>query len=163
MTTAERTADLPAASLDASRREQTIEQLNKGLATMADLGLIAKQAHWNVRGPNFQGLHELLDVIAAEVREWSDMLAERAVTLGGTAHGTSQDIVKKSALKAFPSNEHRWEALTTEVYQRMYTAGEQLRGFAGDLEDELITQDLVIEIVQGLEKRAWMLRSHLDR
>lgn len=162
MTTAERNVTLPATSLDRSRRDQTIEQLNKGLATMADLALVAKQAHWNVRGPNFQGLHELLDVIAGETREWSDMLAERAVTLGGTAHGTSQDIVKVSALKAFPREEHRWETLANEVHERMHTAAEQLRSYASELDDELITQDMMVEIVQGLEKRAWMLRSHLE-
>ena len=58
------------------------------LAAAIDLQLPAKQAHWNVKGPNFVGLHELFDKVAGEALEYTDLIAERAVALGGTAEGT---------------------------------------------------------------------------
>src|SRR5712691_3406551 len=45
-------------------RRATIDLLNQQLADVLDLGLQAKQAHWNVKGPHFIGLHELFDKVA---------------------------------------------------------------------------------------------------
>lgn len=44
--------DLPEAT-----RTKVIQVLNDRLAAAIDLQLQAKQAHWNVKGPNFVGLH----------------------------------------------------------------------------------------------------------
>lgn len=157
------TASLPAASLQAGRRGELIAALNGNLATMMDLAAAAKQAHWNVRGPNFQGLHELFDLVAAEARDWGDMLAERAVTLGGTAHGTIQDAAQGSELEPFPTDERGWQPLVRAVHDRMLTSAEQLRQLAKSLDDELATQDICLEIIRGVEKRAWMLDAHFER
>src|SRR5882724_780188 len=83
-------------------RRATIDLLNQQLADVLDLGLQAKQAHWNVKGPNFIGLHELFDKVAEEVEEFTDDIAERAVELGGVALGTVQVISKRSRLAAYP-------------------------------------------------------------
>src|SRR4249920_1934020 len=77
-------------SLRKSTRRAMIDLLNRQLADVLDLGLQAKQAHWNVKGPNFIGLHELFDKVAEELEEFSDDIAERAVELGGVALGTIQ-------------------------------------------------------------------------
>jgi hypothetical protein len=55
--------------------------LNQQLCDALDLGLQAKQAHWNVKGPNFIGLHELFDKVAEELEGFTDDIAERAVAL----------------------------------------------------------------------------------
>ena len=75
--------DLPAAT-----RARVGVLLNARLADTIDLQLQAKQAHWNVKGPNFIALHELFDKVADAAEEASDMLAERLVALGGRAEGT---------------------------------------------------------------------------
>src|SRR5579885_2041657 len=87
-------------------REQTrramIDLLNQQLADVLDLGLQAKQAHWNVKGPHFIGLHELFDKVADELEEFTDEIAERAVELGGIALGTLQVTAKTSRLPVYP-------------------------------------------------------------
>src|SRR6059036_846562 len=83
-------------------RSKMIELLNQQLADVLDLGLQAKQAHWNVKGPHFIGLHELFDKVAEELEEFIDSVAERAVELGGVAQGTAQVIAKNSRLSAYP-------------------------------------------------------------
>src|SRR5262249_35734714 len=85
-------------------RSKVIELLNDNLAEILDLGLQAKQAHWNVKGPHFIGLHELFDKVAEELEEYTDNIAERAVELGGIALGTVQVIAKHSSLAAYPLN-----------------------------------------------------------
>jgi starvation-inducible DNA-binding protein len=75
-----------------------IELLNARLADCKDLQTQTKQAHWNVKGPNFIGLHELFDKINEEVDEYVDEIAERAVQLGGVAEGTARVVAKRSTL-----------------------------------------------------------------
>src|SRR5437867_8298864 len=82
-------------------RRKSIDLLNQQLADVLDLGLQAKQAHWNVKGPNFIGLHELFDKVAEELEEFTDDIAERAVELGGVAQGTIQVVSKHSRLAAY--------------------------------------------------------------
>jgi starvation-inducible DNA-binding protein len=85
-------------TLSATIRAQSIELLNKHLAAAIDLHAQAKQAHWNVRGPGFIAIHELFDKVSEDVETYSDMLAERAGGLGGTAQGTIQVAAVRSVL-----------------------------------------------------------------
>src|SRR6476619_3798249 len=70
-------------------RAELIPLLNQRLADVLDLQLQLKQAHWNVKGPNFIALHELFDEVAEDVEDYVDTIAERIVQLGGIAEGTA--------------------------------------------------------------------------
>src|SRR5690606_38565861 len=72
--------------------------LNDTLAATPDLALIPKQAHRNLKGPQFIAVHELLDGFRDDLDEHVDTIAERAVQLGGTAFGTTQIVAKESKL-----------------------------------------------------------------
>src|SRR5213078_3957500 len=65
--------------LSETTRGKAIELLNARLADAIDLQTQTKQAHWNVKGPNFIALHELFDKINEDVEDYVDSLAERAV------------------------------------------------------------------------------------
>src|SRR5260370_3468794 len=86
-------------SLPEQIRSRSVALLNRHLAAAIDLHAQVKQAHWNVRGPNFIAIHELLDKVANVVEEYSDKIAERAGALGATAQGT----VQPTADHPFPS------------------------------------------------------------
>ena len=88
--------DLP----DPTRRE-IIELLNRQLADAIDLGLQAKQAHWNVKGRRFVGLHELFDKAAETIEGFIDDIAERIAQLGEVALGTLQIVARNSRLSAY--------------------------------------------------------------
>lgn len=49
-----------------------------GWQTPFDLQLQLKQAHWNVKGLKFIGLHELFDKIRKDVEIYMDEIVERA-------------------------------------------------------------------------------------
>lgn len=136
--------------------------LNQQLADVIDLGLQAKQAHWNVKGPHFIGLHELFDKTAEELEEFTDGIAERAVELGGTAQGTIQVVGKQSRLRAYPlditsGNEH-----VTALSDALATFGTSTRqaidaaSAAGDAD----TADLFTEVSRGVDKLLWMVEAH---
>src|SRR5260370_15764340 len=85
-----------------AERTQLIALINQRLADIVDLQMQLKQAHWNVKGPHFIGLHELFDKIAEEVESYVDLIAERIVQLGGTAQGTVRVAAAHSRLEEYP-------------------------------------------------------------
>src|SRR6516225_3456605 len=84
-------------------RAKAIELLNARLADCKDLQTQVKQAHWNVKGPNFISLHLLFDKINDDVEEYVDDIAERAVQLGGVAEGTARMVAKRTSLAEYPA------------------------------------------------------------
>src|SRR5215510_589553 len=87
--------------LPETTRVKVIELCNGRLADAIDLQTQCKQAHWNVKGPNFIALHELFDKINEDVEDYVDLIAERAVQLGGVAEGTARMVVKRSSLEEY--------------------------------------------------------------
>src|SRR3954453_23818874 len=111
--------------LDGDLRDHLVVHLNQNLANLADLSSAYDHAHWNVSGPNFAQLHELFDRFADQTREYMDMLAERAVTLGGTARGTIQAAVESSRLTAFPQMERsQWRLVEVLVLRLEHVAAD---------------------------------------
>ena len=143
---------------------EAVNLLNLSLADILDLGLQAKQAHWNMKGPHFIGLHELFDKVAEELEEFTDVIAERAVELGGTALGTVQILSKMSRLSAYPldlsSGRGHLTALSKALAQFCATtrANIEKAGEAGDA----VTADLFTEVSRGVDKLLWMVEAHLQ-
>src|SRR3712207_9388345 len=72
---------------------QIAEILQKQLSRYNDLHLTLKHVHWNVVGPNFIGVHEMIDPQVELVRGYADEDAERIATLGGTPTATPGAII----------------------------------------------------------------------
>src|SRR3954471_6427322 len=90
--------------LSEATRSKAVDLLNARLADAIDLQTQTKQAHWNVKGPNFIALHELFDKINEDVEDYVDDIAERAVQLGGVAEATARTAAKRSSLAEYPAN-----------------------------------------------------------
>lgn len=151
-------------SLPEPTRREIINLLNQQLADAIDLGLQAKQAHWNVKGPHFIGLHELFDKAAEEIEEFVDDLAERTVELGGVALGTVQVVAKNSRLPAYALTISSGKEHVTELSNAIATFGATTRAaidsatHAGDAD----TADLLTEISRGVDKLLWFVEVHLQ-
>ncbi len=65
-----------------------VDRLQDRLASLIDLSMTLKHIHWNVVGPNFIGVHEMLDPQYEAVAEYVDKTAERIAALGGEPLGT---------------------------------------------------------------------------
>ncbi|MBL8857712.1 MAG: DNA starvation/stationary phase protection protein Dps [Planctomycetes bacterium] len=148
--------------LSEKSRAKVIELLNANLASAIDLHCQAKQAHWNVKGPQFIALHELFDTVATVVEGGIDVIAERAVILGGTAQGTVQTVGKRSALKPYPTDiakgSDHVEALASAlaVYGKSVRAAIDTATEAGDAD----TADLFTGISREIDKHLWFVEAH---
>lgn len=94
--------------LPAERRDAAIKLLNALLADLIDLQLQAKQAQWNVKGPNFIALHELFDSVAEEAEGFVDTVAERIAALGGASRGNDRYREQPLYAGSLPSGHYQW-------------------------------------------------------
>ena len=90
---------MTANTIPAAERKASVESIQPLLASSLYMARIAKHAHWNVTGPNFIGIHRLLDEVYEAAEDWADSLAERIRGLGGTALGTPDQMIEGSLLK----------------------------------------------------------------
>jgi starvation-inducible DNA-binding protein len=150
--------------LSEGARVKVIELLNARLADCTDLQTQTKQAHWNIKGPNFIALHELFDKINEEVEDYVDDIAERAVQLGGIAEGTARMVAKRSSLAEYPANavdgRSHVEALATALAAFGKSARKAIDQ-ANELNDA-DTADLFTEVSRGIDKWLWFVEAHLQ-
>ncbi len=147
-------------SLD--RRTNLIRLLNQRLATAIDLQMQMKQAHWNVKGPNFIALHELFDRVYEEVERYVDDIAERIVQFGGIAHGTVRASAASTELTDYPAAISNGTAHIEAVARVLSTFASESRNMiteATELEDA-VTADLFTEITRGIDKMLWFVEAH---
>jgi starvation-inducible DNA-binding protein len=151
--------DLPAKS-----RAAMVARLNESLAIAFDLYSQAKQAHWNVKGPDFFQLHELFDAIAAELIGFVDLIAERATALGGKARGTARMAAAVSSLPEYPDDAVGGLEHVTALADRCATFAADVRRGIDDANEagDQSTADLYTEISREVDKRLWFLEAHLQ-
>jgi starvation-inducible DNA-binding protein len=149
-------------NLSESTRSQVAALLNRRLADAVDLQTQCKQAHWNVKGPSFIALHKLFDEIHASVTEYSDLLAERIVALGGVARGTAREAAEESELDEYPMTISTGEDHVKSLSTALAAFGSRMRfaiAEADELEDAA-SADICTEITRGTDKWLWFVEAH---
>src|SRR5215475_5597905 len=138
-------------------RAEVIDILNQRLADVIDLQTQLKQAHWNVKGPHFIGLHELFDKIAEEVESYVDMIAERIVQLGGVAQGTVRVAASRSRLEEYPLDIADGAAHVEAVARALSTFGREARMSIDETDalGDADTADIFTEVSRGIDKWLW--------
>ena len=142
----------------------SMEALEARLADSIDLGLVTKQAHWNLKGPQFIGIHLMLDTFRAAQDEWTDSMAERIVQLGGTAKGTVQEVGKRTALPPYPTNTYKIADHLAALIERYAACANAIRKNIDDTDEagDRDTSDLFTEVSRGLDKQLWFLEAHVQ-
>ena len=146
------------------KREKLVAILNQSLADAADLKSQAKQAHWNVKGPNFIALHELFDRVATEFDTHVDDLAERITTLGGSAMGTVRLAAANSSLAEYPHEISDGTAHVDALSSAMADFGKKVRANIDKTDGlgDMDTADLYTGISRSVDKLLWFVEAHIQ-
>lgn len=150
--------------LASNAKKTCIEILNGRLADAIDLALLTKQAHWNIKGPQFIALHEMIDGFRTELDTHVDTLAERVVQLGGTALGTTQAVAAATALSPYPVDIHSSRDHLHALIER-YAKTAKLARAAIEQTDEAgdaDTADIFTAYSRALDKALWFLEAHIQ-
>ena len=152
---------IPGLNQTASRK--TVALLEERLVALIDLQLTLKHIHWNVVGPTFIGVHQMLDPQVEAVQGMVDATAERIATMGASPNGLAGNLVEQRS----------WDDYALGRATVMQHLGGLDMAYAGvvaghrraiaKLDDlDLVTQDLVIEQSEQLEQFHWFVRAHLE-
>src|ERR1700730_17800513 len=114
--------------LSSNAKRVSIAVLNARLVDAIDLALLTKQAHWNIKGPQFIALHEMIDGFRTELDDHVDTMAERVVQLGGTALGTTQAVADSTTLAPYPTDIHAANDHLAALIERYAKVASAVRG-----------------------------------
>ena len=142
----------------------SIATLNALLADIIDTTNATRQAHWNVKGSHFYGLHIMFEKFYTMLNEQTDELAERAVQLGGIPDGTTQGVGARTRItpydpKVLDGMDHckllsdRYAELAKSLRDGIDSTDE-----AGDAD----TSDLLTQVSREVDKSLWMIEAHLQ-
>lgn len=147
---------------EADARKVT-DLLQKQLSTYNDLHLTLKHVHWNVVGPNFIGVHEMIDPQVELVRGYADETAERIAALGASPQGTPGAIIKDRTWDDYSvgrDNVLAHLAAVNLVYEGVIEDTRKYIETLGDLDP--VSEDMLIGHSAELEKFQWFVRAHLE-
>ncbi|MAI36042.1 DNA starvation/stationary phase protection protein Dps [Alteromonas sp.] len=152
-----------APGMDNETAASTIKTLEQRLVALLDLQLTLKHIHWNVVGPNFIGVHEMLDPQVDVVREMTDTIAERIATLGGVPKGTPKAIVEGRSWNDYELG----KGLVTDHLKALDAVYDGVNGDhrkaiegLGDLDP--VSEDMITGQLAELEQFQWFVRAHLE-
>lgn len=132
------------------------------LADLIALTLNAKQAHWHVRGRHFTPLHEQLDTLVADSRTYSDEVAERVIALGGEVDGRPDVVATTTNVPTAHPGYISDDKVVAQVVEQLDATISRAR-LAVDALDvlDLVSQDVIIEVLRTLEKHRWMFEAQV--
>lgn len=151
-------------TIDRPTPTATIEAplLQATLVELIDLALQGKQAHWNVVGPNFTPVHAFLDTVVDDLRTWYDDVAERMTALGINPDGRAITVAATTSLAQVPTGWLKDREVLEAFDERLGVVSEALAARAAEIGDrDLASQDLLVEILRGIDKHRWMFRAQL--
>ncbi|MBN8554382.1 MAG: DNA starvation/stationary phase protection protein [Deltaproteobacteria bacterium] len=147
---------------NSKKAEKFIKPLQSVLASLYAARLKSQVYHWQVHGPNFYGIHKLLEEVYKSLDQSIDDTAERIRTLGMHTVSSFSEIIQLSA----PANASSDKFLSTQemiadMQEALDRLSEKIRSTA-DLAEEaedIVTVDMLTRILGTTEKFEWMVRS----
>lgn len=148
--------------IDSSHAEKMNELLAQRLTSMIDLELTLKHVHWNVVGPNFIAVHEMLDGFVVEIRDIVDELAERIRTLGGVPTGLPGALTTNRTWDDYPLG----QASTQDHLRQLDVVYDGIvldhrRAIAHGANYDPVSEGILVDQTASLEMQQWFVRSFL--
>ena len=153
---------VPTSSIDPDVTSGVAQFLSPVVIDLQALAVDGKQAHWHVRGANFQGVHELLDLVVAHAQDYADTAAERVVALGLPIDARIATIAAKTSNPPLSEGFQQSDQTIAQVIAQIDATLKNVRTAIDELDAlDQASQDVVIEIARGLEKDRWFLFAHI--
>jgi starvation-inducible DNA-binding protein len=153
---------VPQSSIDPDVTSGVAQFLAPVVVDLQALAVDGKQAHWHVRGANFQAVHELLDMVVQHAQTYADEAAERVVALGLPIDARIQTIGAKASTPALKEGFQQSDETIAQVIAQIDAVLKNVRTAIDELDElDQASQDVAIEIARGLEKDRWFLFAHI--
>ena len=153
---------VPTSAIDPDVSSGVAQFLEPVVIDLEAMVVNTKQAHWHVRGANFQAIHELLDTVVEPGQAYADTAAERVVALGLPIDARLANVAAKTTVPPLSAGFQQSDTTVVEVIAQIDATLKSVRTAIDELADlDPASQDVVIEIARGLEKDRWFLFAHV--
>jgi starvation-inducible DNA-binding protein len=159
----DRRAAFTVPGLDVNEADEVIELLDDTLVALHDLSLTLKHVHWNVVGPNFIAVHQMLDPHVEQVRAMIDGVAERMATLGGSPNGLAGYLASRRRWNDYSINRATAQAHLAAldlVYTNLIADHRDRIRILEDLDP--VSHGMLVDQCAELEQQHWFVRAHLE-
>jgi starvation-inducible DNA-binding protein len=140
------------------------DALNVLLADEHILYIKTRNAHWNVEGPDFSGIHKFFEEQYRQLEDIIDSVAERIRSIGHYADASLQGFLKLTHLSEKSREKNNSAGFIKDLledHEAIITyLRENINQFADKWHDQG-SSDFITGLMETHEKFAWMLRSHL--
>jgi starvation-inducible DNA-binding protein len=152
-----------APGIDLTEAGEVVQVLQDRLRSLVDLTLTLKHIHWNVVGPTFIAVHEMLDPQYDRAAAMVDAVAERIATLGGQPDGRAGSLVRDRRWGDYPLGRAQVPVHLREL-DRVYAGviADHRRAFEQLHDADPVSEDLLIGQTGDLELSQWFVRAHLE-
>lgn len=145
-------------------KQKVVNELSKILADEYVLFTKTKNAHWNLEGAGFHGLHIFFEEQFTQLDEIIDSIAERIRSLGHYSPGSLKSFLELTRLSENNGGANSGTSYITNILEDhrsiIFTLRENIDVFASSYKD-YGSSDFLTGLISTHEKMAWMLNSHL--
>lgn len=138
-----------------------VDGLNSLLGTLVVVNQNTRNLHWNLEGDKFFPLHAQLDENYEKVDGYIDMVAERIRKLSAYPKSRLADFLELSRVDEAPEILVNWKDGLTILLAGLEVTHEYMQTLIKDLDLDVGTEDMLIEITRAFEKDIWMFKSML--
>ena len=161
MSTTTRTEVPIVTSLPEDGARVVADALQPTLVDLIDLALTGKQLHWAVVGRRFKPVHEHLDELIEEHRQYGDMVAEYMSTVGIVPDGRAVRVASDSQMDPVDASFLDDAAVIDLMVERLQDTVVAIRQRLDRVgEVDLAAQDLLVEVTRALDKQLWMTSAY---
>ena len=154
------TENKPHIGIEAADREEIADGMSNLLSDTYTLYVQTQGYHWNVTGPNFPALHQMLEDQYIELQAAVDTLAERVRAVGAKSPGSFAEFLERATVK-----DNKGATSASQMVKDLIEGHETIIRTArpvaevAEKADDVASADLVTERIRAHEKTAWMLRA----
>lgn len=150
--------------LNNEQRRTSADILNRVLSDQYVLYTKTRKYHWNVTGPLFYSLHQLLETQYEQLDTAIDEVAERTRSLGQPSIGTLKEFLECATLKEQPGEYPDAPQMIADLVADHEAVIKNLREYVDKTEEnhDMGTSDFLTAQMEAHEKMAWMLRAFME-
>ncbi len=145
-----------------TQKNPSLDALNHLLAAFTVAAQNARFCHWNVTGPVFEDNHEMFGELYDYLSDTVDEFAERIRALKAYPMSKLAEYLKETAIQEYSLPMNAAEMQKAMLADLEHISAE-MHTFIQAVEDDHVTQDMIIGSKAEIDKKAWMLRAMLGK
>ena len=120
-----------------------------------------RNAHWNVKGPNFLNNHKYFQELYGESEKIIDNLAEQIKIIGFDTPASLKFFIENKTLSDFNVSDFNFESFVKQLIVNYEEYINTLSLYIENIDFDKGLENYLIGLLESRQKELWILKSHL--